>query len=899
MAQQKYSINLTKSDSTYGTKINGADVLKVYKGTFVQKFSVLRSDSAIIYISTNTFDAFGHVVITQGDTLHVYSDKLNYNDNTKIALLTDHVKMVDKDATLTTNILNYNTATKYGTYVEGGKLVNKDNTLTSKNGYYDAKSRDAYFRYNVVTTSPDALIKTDTMRYNSGTRITYFYGPTNIYGKKDKDTLYTENGTYNTKTEVALFGKKNRYSQGTKSLKGDSLMYDKLKGYGKAIKNITFEDTEQKMILKGNLGEYFKGEDKAVITQNPYAILITEQKDTSKTDTTKLAKPLQKKDDLQSVVNDVTNMAKDAKLSKQPLTLPKGLPAGKADSMAKAIAKMPAVKNTMPLVKDIKPADAQAALNAVQNMSQHKKDSIAKAIANMPAVKNAMPLVTDKLKDSLRKVALAATAPAAKNTKLPVGKSVTPVVKDGKPVVGDTAKAIIAKKDTATRMKQDTMYIGADTLETQVITYKALKDLQEKRRMAGIRDTSIKPRKPFVPYTSKTMPTFLSVEMPEPIFDGYNFMHRPLFTIVKPAPDTTQKKMELPGDIKLPVSPQATDKLAQATDKQAGVKPANKKPEVKPGPKPPATGTTVLGKSKLMADSLKAKHKADSILKSKPQLSDTSRIRILSAHHNVHIFKSDLQGKSDSLFYSSSDSVIRSYVKPMYWTQGAQLSGDTINLQLKNKKADNMDVFPSAFVVYIEAKDSTHFNQVAGKRMHVYFKDSKVSRATVNSNAETIYYNREKGKVTKMQHSVSGSINLNMKNGATSNAAFVGMPEHKIYDIKKVKEDDKILKGFIWKPKERPATKEDVINPKKPEPEKEIPKKGADGKTPVKGGAAKVTGAEKSAAAGKDSVKTTAPALKAPVMIKKDSTAAKSDTAAKKLPELKLKRDTVAKKPVN
>ena len=60
----------------------------------------------------------------------------------------------------------------------------KDNTPTSQNGYYFANSRDSYFRYNVVLLSPDAITKTDTLRYNTGTKIAYFYGPTHIYGKK-------------------------------------------------------------------------------------------------------------------------------------------------------------------------------------------------------------------------------------------------------------------------------------------------------------------------------------------------------------------------------------------------------------------------------------------------------------------------------------------------------------------------------------------------------------------------------------------------------------------------------------------------------------------------------------------------------------------------------------------
>src|ERR1700759_1042725 len=192
MAQQKSIIKILKSSSVQGAKVNGVDVLKVYDATFQQDYSTLQSDSAYFHQKENTFDAFGHVVITQGDTMHIYSDKLNYNGNTKVAILTENVRMVDKDATLTTNYLTYNTATRIGTYTGGGKLVNKDNTLTSKNGYYFAFTRDSYFRYNVHLTTPDAFIVTDTMRYNSNSKISYFYGPTNIYGKKkgkDNDTL--------------------------------------------------------------------------------------------------------------------------------------------------------------------------------------------------------------------------------------------------------------------------------------------------------------------------------------------------------------------------------------------------------------------------------------------------------------------------------------------------------------------------------------------------------------------------------------------------------------------------------------------------------------------------------------------------------------------------------------
>ncbi|MFZ4100584.1 MAG: OstA-like protein [Sphingobacterium thalpophilum] len=131
---------------------------------FVHEGSTLASDSADFNQAANTFEAFGHVVITQPSGTVIYSDHLNYDGNTKLAVLTNKVRLIDGDATLTTDHLTYNMTTKIGTYTGGGKIVNGKNVLTSKNGYYFETSRDSYFRYDVVLTTPEALIKTDTLK---------------------------------------------------------------------------------------------------------------------------------------------------------------------------------------------------------------------------------------------------------------------------------------------------------------------------------------------------------------------------------------------------------------------------------------------------------------------------------------------------------------------------------------------------------------------------------------------------------------------------------------------------------------------------------------------------------------------------------------------------------------
>lgn len=731
MGQKKSIVNLVNSKSSTGIKLHGKDVVKVYQGTFKQDFSILTSDSAYFYVQDNAFDAFGHVNIKQGDTLNIYSDKLNYNGNTKVAILTDNVSMVDKDATLTTNHLVYNTATRIGTYTNGGKLVNKDNTLLSKNGYYFAFSRDAYFRYNVSLTTPDALIKTDTMRYNTRTKTAYFYGPTNIYGtkgEKDKDTLYTENGNYNTVNEQASFGKKNLYKSGTKSLKGDSLFYDKLKGYGRAVKHVTFNDKEQKTTIRGNLGTYFKAEERTVVTQDPYIILITEEKDTTKADTGKRMDSLVKK-----------------------------LPVKNKN----AITMADLIKKTVP--------------SNIDKISTPKQDiplKIDSVLKNLPGQTKDIKSVLDNLKDvTLQNKNTKAIIDGSKNLTIPniksaeinkQGKSLKTKIKNTQGIKNKISSKFITGKDT-TRLKRDSIYISADTIETQILTYKDLKLYKEKQRLAHTRDTTAKPKKPIILVKEKPSKFLTAVYITFP--KDTTFRHRDFFG--KPKSIVITKK---------PLKPLSKKQLAQ--------------------------------------DSLSKKAQADSLIKAKlAEPSDTARIRIILAHHHSKLFKSDLQAKSDSMFYSNSDSTIRCYVNPIIWTEGSQLSGDTIYLQMKHKKLDNMYMFPSAFIVNIEKDDSIHFNQVAGKTMRGFFKDDKLDRMFINGNAESIYFTRDSGKMTLsgMERSLSSRMRVDFKNNQALNVSFYSKPEDKYGPLDKFKEDEKILKGFIWKPKERPVSKESII----------------------------------------------------------------------------------------
>lgn len=244
---------------------------------FYHDGAYLYCDSAWLMEESNTVDCYGRVRIKSSDTLNLYGKFLHYDGNSKIANLRDNVKLVDNQATLTTDVMVFDRNTQIASYVTGGKIVSKDNTLTSKKGYYHTDTKKMYFKEDVVVKNPDYKMNCDTLLYNTQTRISYFLGPTIIKGKDNY--IYCENGEYDRKTNKSRFSLNALLVDENRRLTGDSLYYDRNNNYGKAVQHVVLTDTVQKIVLRGNMGEYWKKKGLAYITNQAMAIL-GDKKDT-------------------------------------------------------------------------------------------------------------------------------------------------------------------------------------------------------------------------------------------------------------------------------------------------------------------------------------------------------------------------------------------------------------------------------------------------------------------------------------------------------------------------------------------------------------------------------------------------------------------------------------------
>jgi len=255
--KKKQRIDIDNADSMVFDERIIANAQRMLGHVMFRRGSALMfCDSAYLYTDSKNFDTFGNVHIIQGDTLHLYGDKMFYDGDIKLARFVSNVKLVDKSITLTTEALEFDLNTNIGYYTTGGKIVDTANVLTSTIGRYYSNEDLLFFKDSVVLTNKDFVLRADTLKYNSQTERAFIVGPTTITGTKKDGVLYSENGWYDTKKNVAELYKASKITNKSQVLEADTLFYDRASGNGRGKHRVTLTDTTNKVSIKGKVGVY-------------------------------------------------------------------------------------------------------------------------------------------------------------------------------------------------------------------------------------------------------------------------------------------------------------------------------------------------------------------------------------------------------------------------------------------------------------------------------------------------------------------------------------------------------------------------------------------------------------------------------------------------------------------
>ena len=192
---------------------------------------------------------------------------------------------------------------------------------------------------------------------------------------------------------------------------------------------------------------------------------------------------------------------------------------------------------------------------------------------------------------------------------------------------------------------------------------------------------------------------------------------------------------------------------------------------------------------------------------------DASKKRLL-AYKNVRIYKTDMQGVADSLEYRQLDSVLYFYQQPVLWTEGNQMSADSIRMLIRKQTIDKVYLNANAFVI---SRDSLfNYNQIKGRHMTAEFKKQKINRVIVNGNGESIYFilSEKEAAAMGMNRIICSDITIRFEDGKVKTLSFYTQPDAKFIPPHELKKEDMTLRGFTWKEDKKPD-RSDVVSDKR------------------------------------------------------------------------------------
>lgn len=217
-------------------------------------------DSALFYEKSNSFDAYGHVRLIQGDTLNLTGDVLHYNGLEKLARMRHNVVLTHRTTKVYTDSMDYDRLYNIGYFFEGGHLVDANNDLTSDWGEYRPDTREAVFNYNVRMVTPppprkaETTLLTDTLHYDTRTGIGHATGPSTI--DNGSCHIYTVSAFMNSKDHDLILHDRSELNNNGKKLIGDKVIWNSRDSIGEAFGNVLYTDVLNKNRMTGQYCYY-------------------------------------------------------------------------------------------------------------------------------------------------------------------------------------------------------------------------------------------------------------------------------------------------------------------------------------------------------------------------------------------------------------------------------------------------------------------------------------------------------------------------------------------------------------------------------------------------------------------------------------------------------------------
>jgi lipopolysaccharide export system protein LptA len=787
------------SDETYHSEeIDSVTTITtlVHHVEIQQETTLIFCDSLRMNPHEDYIECFGNVHINDNDSVNIYSDYMKYLVSKKFVHFEKNVRLTDGKGILTTDALDYDMNLRMGTYDHGGKIVNKESVLTSDHGIYFEDSKDVHFKGNVILRDPQYDLSADSLLYNTQSQLSTFITKTFVLFKDTTHrTVTTWAGWYDLGNKKAKFTKGLNHqpviTDNSQLITGDDVNVDDSTGINTADGSADYQDTAQGVRLVADHMVSNRKKNTFLATKRPMMIIK------------------QDKDSLY-ITADTFRSARlvDFEVEQKILAHQDSLHRMYIDSIEKRSA------DSLHLVALAKAArDSLAALT--DTLNRDRSDSLTPGQADSLARLGL---------DSLHRLGLDTLAGLRGDTTKRVVKKDSTDIDRLNARLADTSKHLNDRQ----RKKLEKELAKARTDSAQAIV-RAVKDSID-RKIQAHKD-SISDAKYALKVKQKAERDSVkaaAAAVKKRARDAIDSVRRAGFAAkarVKAIADSIVKRKDLDSSIAHALARGdtiRTRKLADSLKKGGWTDSAL----THNGLPIPVDSFALRRTEDSLREVAVQRHYADSIAHLPPE---DSTLRYIIGFHHVRIFSDSLQAVADSLYYSTKDSIFRLFYNPVAWGSGNyQITGDTMYMYTKNKKADRLYVFENALAINRVARSL--YNQLKGTTINCFFQGGEIDYIRAKGNAESIYYIADEKKAYTGANRAHGDI-IDMVFGPKLDSAgniavdSAGKPKGRELDrvvirsdaegtmtpMRRVVPEDMILRGFKWWEKRRPKSKQEMF----------------------------------------------------------------------------------------
>jgi lipopolysaccharide export system protein LptA len=160
---------------------------------FYPDSSTISCDSLLLYPYSDSYEAFGHVIVDKSETHKIYCDYLFYDKNNSLIQMRYNVIINSGDIVCYSDSVDIDIIYNFIYFFEGGMVKSPYFKIVSDWGEYHYNENKAILNYDVIfkNSNDNIKIRSDTMVIDCVNREAIFRGPSIIYNNDKTDSVHS------------------------------------------------------------------------------------------------------------------------------------------------------------------------------------------------------------------------------------------------------------------------------------------------------------------------------------------------------------------------------------------------------------------------------------------------------------------------------------------------------------------------------------------------------------------------------------------------------------------------------------------------------------------------------------------------------------------------------------